>query len=65
MTNVGSFDFCKICKIPEKKFGGDRLKYTFFIFQSKDILNLDLTFPNLSLYLVYVMLIKRNVTRKN
>ena len=65
MTNFRSFKFCKICKIPEKKFGGNRLKYTFFIFQSKDVLNLGLNLPNLSLYLVYVMLIKKNVIRKN
>ena len=54
-----------MCKIPEK-FVGDRLKYTFFIFQPKDMLNLGLNFPNLSLYLlINVVLIKKNVMRKN
>ena len=53
-------------KIPEKKFVGDRLKYFFFIFQPKDMLNLGLNFPNLSLYLlINVILIKKNVIRKN
>ena len=54
-----------MCKIPEK-FVGDRLTYTFFIFQPKDMLNLGLNFPNLSLYLlINVVLIKKNVMRKN
>ena len=54
-----------MCKIPEK-FVGDRLKYTFSIFQPKDMLNLGLNFPNLSLYLlINVVLIKKNVMRKN
>ena len=55
-----------MCKIPEKKFVGDGLKYTFFIFQPKDMLNLGLNFPNLNLYLlINVTLIKKNVMRKN
>ena len=55
-----------MCKIPEKKFVGDELKCTFFIFQPKDMLNLGLNFPNLNLYLlINVILIKKNVMRKN
>ena len=53
-----------MCKIPEKKFGRERLKYIFFIFQLKDMLNLGLNFANLSPYLL-INVIKKNVIRKN
>ena len=64
LTNFGCFNFCKMCKIPEKKFGRERLKYIFFIFQLKDMLNLGLNFANLSPYLL-INVIKKNVIRKN
>ena len=55
-----------MCRIPEKKFDRDRVKFNFLIFQPENMLNIGLNFPHLSLFvLINVMLIKKSVLRKN
>ena len=62
----GVLTFAKYVKFLKRSLVQADLSIIFLIFQPKDMLNLGLNFPNLSLYLlINVMLIKKNVIRKN